>query len=327
MARDISATIAALIAKADRTDNQAEKDAYYAKAEEMRRAHNLEQEAIIARDPNSVTPTYRMITLLGHYSDLTQYYRRVFRSIVEHCGIRAYTEHTNGNLVAHCVGYESDLNYAEFLWTAAYMMFSTRIDPRWDDSLPEDENIWRMRNAGTKRATIADRAWGDGAGLESKNRNKVQRVYLAECAKRGEDAKATGLGHQADVYRVSYARGFADEFDARLYRARQAVNTSGGVLTMHGRAERVDEAFYTRYPTFRPRPETASEEPIVYTPCPKCQKAQTGACRDHRVPAAAIKRWDRMNNSRSAASGSAAGRQSASHVLIQRGAKTGELES
>lgn len=321
-----AATIASLIAKAERTDNAHEKAAYHAKAQELMQKMRLEQEDLIAQDATAVTPVQRDITLTTYYSDLSQWYRAVFREIVNHCGIRAYTEHVNGQMVAHCVGYEVDLNYAEFLWTAALMMFATRIDPRWDENLSEAENIYRLRNAGTERRKIADRAWGDGAGAESSKRNKVQKIYLAECARRGEQARATGLGHQADVYRVSYARGFHQEFASRLSEARRAVNTSGGVVTLHGRAERVDEAFYTAYPIFRPRPDT-DDQPVVYTPCAKCLKAKGGACRDHRVSAEAIKRWDRLNNSRSAASGVAAGRASARDVIIQRGStKTGELE-
>lgn len=325
--RDYAATIASLIAKAERTDNMQEKAAYHAKAQELMQKLRIEQEDLIANDATADAPIQRDIVIVAYFSDLSAWYRAVFREITVHCGIRAYTQHVNGQMIAHCVGYEVDINYAEFLWTAALMMFATRIDPRWDENLDEAENIWRLRNAGTERRKIADMAWGTDAGLQSSNRNKVQRVYLQQCAIRGEAARATGLGHQADVYRVSYARGFAEEFRSRLAAARGAVNTSGGVVTLHGRAERVDEAFYTAYPIFRPRPDT-DDQPVVYTPCEKCLKAKGGACRDHRVSAEAIKRWDRLNNSRSAASGVAAGRASARDVIIQRGStKTGELDS
>ena len=145
-----------------------------------------------------------------------------------------------------------DLRYFELLWTSAYLMFSTRIDPHWDDTLTEAENIHRMRRAGHTRKEIADRAWGNSAGDVAANRSKVQRIYVAQAKAAGEDPAAAGLGFQAKDYRRAYADAFLNHLTRRLREARDAANAVGGVVVLAGRAERVQEAFYTLVPEARP---------------------------------------------------------------------------
>lgn len=314
-----AAKIQALIANAeDPSLPQVARDAYQAKAEHLMKEYRLAEEDALATDPGSSAPIAKVVRLTsGHRGVIDNWYSMVFATIVRHTGCRHYINWDNGE-VATVVGYEGDVRYTEFLWTAALMMFSTRIDPRWDASVSEAENVWRLRNAGIERRVIADQAWGYQAGALAANRSKVQRIYLRECAARGEEARATGLGHQTDVYREAYARSFYETLRNRLQTARDAADSAGGGLVLHGRTERVDEAFYTRFPACRPNPS-----PVPYVapePCKRCTPDKS--CRRHSWTATDERAWQRRHNSPSAHAGGASGRVAAEGVLIERGHTT-----
>lgn len=289
---------------------------YRAKAEELMRKYRVAEEEALATDPTGSTPISRTVRL-STGGEMAHWYNSVFASIAIHTGCRyalRYVNHVSDDTEAVIVGYEGDVRYAEFLWTAALLTFVTKIDPSWDANLTPQENIYRLRNAGIERRVIADRAWGNGTVASA--RSKVQRIYLRECANRGETPRAVGLSHQTDTYRQAYARSFRDTLARRLRDARDAVDATGGALVMHGREERVDEAFYGLFPSYRPSTGPAPQP----TPCDACAKAASGTCRPHtfRITKADRLRWDRATNSPSARAGSANGREAAADVLITR---------
>jgi hypothetical protein len=315
MAFDYAAKIQALLANADNESLPDEARATYrAKAEELMIKYRVAEEEALATDPASSKPIHHVIKIADRRGVMQHWYTMVFQAIVNHTGCRMAPKWDQGQELMIVVGYEGDVRYTEFLWTAALLMFSTRIDPRWDDQLPEAENVWRLRNAGIERRIIADQAWGCGAGQEAKNRSKVQRIYLAQCRQRGEDPRVTGLGHQTDIYREAYARSFYRTLKDRLREARDAVDSFGGGVVLHGREERVDEAFYTLFPSRRPNP---NQEPVQVTPCPRCTPEK--ACRKHAWNASDEREWQRRNNSPSALAGDVSGRHAAEGVIIQRG--------
>lgn len=300
---------------------------YRAKAEELMVKYRVAEEELLATDEGAASPIKHEIVVCHRIdSPMRTWYTSVFSSIARHTGVRYLSRYTEvpgfdgptSRIVATVVGYEGDVRYTEFLWTAALLMFSTRIDPTWSPDRSESENIFLLRNAGIERRKIADMAWGNGT--EAAARSKVQRIYIKEAARRGEEARATGLSHNTSVYRTAYARSFRDTLEYRLRDARDAADSVGGGLVLHGRADRVDEAFYVAFPHLRP-----SDTPTTFdeaAPCAKCAKAKSGHCRDHRPlgwTKADEARWQRMNTSTSALSGATSGRAAAEGVAIVRG--------
>lgn len=328
-----AAKIQALLATAESlADTNPEASANYrAKAETLMREYRVAEEEALAQDIAASVPIKYDIVLSATRGGMDRHwYASIMRRIVDHCGIRAAYSYRDGDyaLVATVVGYEGDVRYAEFLYTAAYLMFSTRVDPVWDDTLPEAENIWRLRNAGIERRKIADRAWGNG--YEAKARTKVQRIYLKECERRGEAARATGLGHQTSVYREAYAQAFVTTLGRRLQMAREAADSVGGGLVLHGRSDRVDEAFYGHFPHMRP---AAPTETVVVVDtegeCERCKKAKSGHCRKHPAltwTKADEARWQARNNSSSARAGQASGRAAAEGVVIRQTERATRLD-
>lgn len=322
MAIDYANVIRAALASAeDESYPEAVRATYRAKAEELMIKYRIAEEEALATDEAASVPILRDIRVttphVGH--SMGHHYQSAFRSVANHCGVR-YTYVWESGYVARVVGYAGDVRYLDFLWTAALLMFSTRIDPRWDDELSIEENVWRLRNAGIERRVIADRAWGNGR--EASARSKVQRIYVRECGRRGEDVRAAGLGFGTETYRQAYADAFVTTLRRRLADARDAADSVRGGLVLHGRADRVDEAFYGHFPNLRPQPMTDTPPPAAPKPCPKCAKNKSGSCREHpsyAVTKADLRRWDRMENSPSARAGQASGRHAAEGVTIQRG--------
>lgn len=339
MARDYAALIGSLLAHAeDPANTPAAQDAYRTKAEKLMREYRIAQEETLATDPGSAAPIVKRIELYRGWSVLSiRFYPGILLTIADHTECSAHVHSVwekDGTrvLVADVAGYEGDIRYLEFLWTAAHLMFATRVDPRWNETLTEAENVFFMRQAGLGRKEIANAAWGKNAGEDAKNRSKIQRIYLAEVAKRGENATATGLGFNSKLYREGYAREFTATLRTRLWRARQAADAAGGAVTLAGREQRVQEALWTAFPNLRPTTTVAAPYVAPNAGCASCAKAKSGYCREHNwlKPREATQadraRWDRELYSPSARAGRASGRDAAGNVHIVRGsAETGKM--
>lgn len=331
MARDYAALIAGLLAHAeDEANPEATRQAYRDKAESMMREYRIAEEDAIAADAGSVLPVSKVLPAFSGNGPLAHWLNSLITLVADHCEVRVdlnygYVHPDGYRTTPTVVGYEGDVRYFEFLWTATHLMFSTRISPTWAESRSEAENVFLMRQAGIGRKEIADRAWGRGAGDEAKNRSRVQRVYLAEAKRRGEVARATGLGFNSNQYREAYAQTFFSTMYDRLWKARQAANAAGGVVVMAGRAERVLEAFYDLFPNKRPK--TREVRPYVdpRAGCVRCDKAASGYCREHAylkprdMTKAERERHERRMYGASSQAGRVSGERAAQSVTIQRG--------
>lgn len=324
---DYAGKVRALLATAESYEVEGNEEAastYRNKAFQVMRDYQIAEEEALAVDPTSAVPTHIEADFKVTDWELGGYFAMIVRRIAAHTGVRVAVQPINGGYKATMVGYEGDLRYTEFLWTSAYLMFSTRISPVWDENRSMEDNIFFLRNAGIERREIADRAWGNGSGREAKNRSKVQRIYLAQAALRGEEARATGLGFNTKTYREAYAQSFVDTLTRRLRVARDAADSVGGGLVLHGRSERVDEAFYELFPTARPSTEVAPEYVPANKDCAKCAKASSGYCREHNwlkprtwTQADEMRHRNRTEGA-SAQAGRASGRSAAEGVSITR---------
>lgn len=322
---------------------------YAEKAERMMRDYRIDEEQVISTggEAASLPIAFEIVLMEGegrYSSDFEQSYMRIWREISIHAGLKSHTayryEEENGDhyhkrlLVARGNGYEIDVRLAQFLWTAAHLTFATRIDTKVDRALSDQLNCYYMRGSGKERNDIANALWGseynDGVA-----HGKVQKLYLAECAVRGESPTVGGKGFQAKRYREAYANGFVDQFGWRLRDARSAVDAESGALVLRGRAERVAEAYYADYPDRAPKSaeERAADEArnAAYwaaqeaeeTKCREsgpCSKAKT-ACRKHRqykTTEADRRRWSREANAPEQSAGRRAGAAAASSVDFSR---------
>lgn len=284
--------------------------------------YRIEQEEAIAIDPASAKPIQVAIDLVGRGSQYRQNYHSMWFRIARHCEVRSWEEYAytdSGYVIrAHVVGYEEDVRYAEMLYTAARLVFQEKLEPRVDPALSDQVNAYRLRSAGLERIRIAELLWGNTDKLFM---GRVGRLYQAECKERGEVAMLTGRGVTGKAFREQYAEQFIVTFSNRLWAAQQAATATGGGVVLHGRKERITEAFYTFYPDQRPKPALPYEAP---EPCEACAKSKRGQCREHYIPAGRSSSGPDYN-SVAAERGRMAGQAAARDVQVGRSPGRGEL--
>jgi len=257
--------ITALLANADNeaTTPEAAK-IYRAKAEELLAKYRLEEEELIA-ESGEILPIFREIPVTRTGAEFKNQHYWLFQFIAKHCGVRfnADWKSLDGQYgyVAGCVGYDVDIRLLELIFSSALLVFGQCLEPEIDPRQSDAENVYRLRSAGIPRNRIANLLWGASMGSDgAPAHGKAGRLYKEECERRGVNAAVSGRAVNAKTYRAAYADHFTYAFNRRLAEARDAANAAVGALVPVGRAERVEEAFYARYPNLRPKPATAQAE-------------------------------------------------------------------
>lgn len=261
--------IAALIAKADSTEFPEEAKSLRAKAEELLTRYRIEESDLISSGELATTPVSRKIDVTSMSTEFRNDHYWMWQSVARHCGLRSHEDWgTNSagirGYVATAVGYDVDIRLAEMIFQSALLVFGQHLEPEVDPKDSDAVNVYRLRSAGIPRNQIARLMWcaslgSDGAAAHA----KAGRLYKEECERRGEDATVSGRAINATTYRKAYAKRFSMEFSRRLREARDAADSVGGGLVLVGRAAKVDEAFYTLFPAYRPTPEPEGAEEVV----------------------------------------------------------------
>jgi hypothetical protein len=206
------------------------------------------------------------------------------------------------------------------------LAFREKLEPEINRELTDAENIYRLRQAGVTRSRVAYLLWGsderDGAA-----HGKVGRIYKDECRKRGEAPALDGRGLSLDAFRHSYAGGFVDTFSDRLKAARSGVMTTGGSLVLKNRAEKVAQAFYTRFPDLDPEVIKRRYEERLRAAQAAGAVVKREAPKPQRWTAKDEARWVRNNESSAARAGRAAGERAAEGVEIDRSRPTGRIDA
>jgi hypothetical protein len=177
---------------------------------------------------------------------------------------------------AHICGYESDLMFAELLWTSARAEFSRRLEPKIDLCKSDREKAYVLRHAGLEGRRIAEILWGENTKA---NRSKARRYFEEEARKRGEDPRPLMGTNSVKVYRETYAEAFTSELYWRLTRMRRERAMEANAIVLAGAQNAVDEMFYERFPTLRPKTAIPWTDPTQN--CERCKKAKSGYCREH----------------------------------------------
>ncbi len=296
-----------------------------ASAERLIRKFRVAQEHLIATDQISAAPISKQVTISTGGSDFAKFHAYVWHDVAAHTGCRTVAKYAmvEGQLgiIATIVGYESDILIAEGLYQNAWLMMSSRLEPKVDTSVSDEENVYRLRSAGIERNRVAFMLWGSDLGKGGHAAHaKVGRLYAAACAARGEDAGVAGRGVNKEVFREAYARTFCSRYADRLKDARDAVDTSGGVVALHGRKARVDEAFYALFPEHRPEtPEEREARLAEEREAAAKKKGKSKAVKPYKGPTKkAVAEYNRRYRSGAARAGSASGEAAANSVDLER---------
>jgi hypothetical protein len=322
--------VTGLLAKAEHPNTNAEEaDAFRTKAEDMMKQYRIDEQNLIAEDQFSITPVYREIVICSYFEpdsailfDFTTNYYTMFIAVCNHTGLRCALEYKKIDgryqLVGQVVGYESDIRYAELIWMNIRMTFIARVDVRVDRSLSDEENIYRMRSAGVVRKDVAEALWGKWT---HSNSARVAKIYEAECERRGEVPAVSGKGVSKKLFREIFAERFMWRIYDRLKRMSDGVMGTAGTLDIAGRQEKVEAAFYEKFPEQKPKP--INTEPLT----DEASKARAQIAKPRKVTQAMRREWDRRENSSAALAGRSAGEAAADSVVFTRSADRTERVS
>lgn len=291
---------------------------YQAKAEELMVKYRIQEEETLAKDQFAVTPMPFDYAVCNSGSPYRVQYMQMWGTIARHVGVRSFLTYKYDRegtwIEAKGVGYQSDNEYADMLYTTARLVFAERLEPKIDYKLSDQENVYRLRSAGIERIRIAEMLWGN---TDKVFLGRVGRLYKAECAQRGEVAALSGRGVTGAAYREQYAESFVYQLAMRLRQAQDSAGRAGGGLVLAGREDRITEAFYQRFPDQRPKAAVGGGTGTVATRCDRCAKAKSGACRDH--PRGRTVSGGRDYYSTAAMRGREAGAAAARAVKLHRG--------
>ena len=278
---DMLRKVQALLARADHpTTPVPEAESARNMAEALMNKYRIDESTAAQRgELPGFKPEWRTFDVCDYGSEWVSIYRSMASSIVHHVGARAVTKIENGKVVCHAVGYGSDLRMAEVLYTSCMLAFQQRLEPKYDASKTDQENAYAMRSAGMEGWRIAQAIYGS---TERSLRPKVRAMFKAEALARGEDPSILlGKGNSVKTFRESYAKGFEQEIWSRLYAMRSARGADSAGLVLASREEDVNEAFYEKFPHYRPAPAGTKAIGNEQSDCPKCAAAKSGYCRDH----------------------------------------------
>jgi hypothetical protein len=313
--------IAALLAKAESTEFPEEAKSLRAKAEELMRVYRIEEEQLIRESVSSGMPIWRDVPIASYESPWETAMSMMFWNIAEHCGVKGITEYEKVNgvweFVGRVVGYEIDLRLVEMIFNSARLSFFAKLEPEFDPSQSEAENVYRLRGSGMDRQTIAFKVFGQRGHAEG---IKVGKIYKAECTRRGEIDAVSGRGFNADLYRTAYADSFRATIRTRLRDARDAADAVGGAVVLPEREARVNEALYAKYPTLRPETAEQREERLARQAAAEAANPTKTKAVDRRRKswtAADEAAWQRRNSPRAQAA-RAAGAEAARGVDLTR---------
>lgn len=254
-------------------------------AERLMAKYRIDEETArqdaVAKGIETIKPIVVKFGCASYASPYRDKYAQMLNQIGHHVGnVRMAFGYDNGEYVATIVGFESDVRYTETLYTALRLHFAMTLEPTYDPSLSDLDNVYRLRTAGIERPRIGEMM---GWGRESAQR--VTNVYKRACAARGEDPKVVGKNLNAKTYRESFARSYVRTIVDRLW-AMRMTGADSGVLLLAGREAAVNEAYYTEFPYLRPITDEGRMlgEGTTGGPggnCKKCNKASSRYCRDH----------------------------------------------
>lgn len=258
---DMLRKVRALLAQADHENTSpTEAQAFRAKAEALMFRYRID-EAMLAQAPDSgIDVEWSYIDVCDLHSHYRHFYEGIMQAVCEHVGVRWHREFETAEenedgvrrRVAriHYVGFPSDIRVVDALFTSAQLAFSAKLEPKYNPELSDQVNAYNMRHAGMEGWRIAMAIWGQ---REDKDLYRARRLFKREALERGEDPNVLlGQGNSMAVYRDSYANGFYWELRTRLFDMRSSRGERSHAVELGGRKERINEAFYSRYPQYAP---------------------------------------------------------------------------
>lgn len=256
--------IQALIAKAEGTDNVAERETYFAKADELMQKYAIDAAMLSAAkklNGGKVEEPEKVLFQFGAQGEdaIGQWYNLVI-AVSEHFDCKFFGWSSGSG---YLFGFPSNIEMAQMLYTSLRLHGLSKMDPKPNKDLSFEQNIHDLHEAGLRWKTIAqlmDQAWHEAKELgipladnwveigwdeKRKDGGRLIRACKAWAKAIGEPYRATS---SPILFRRSYAQGFLNEVRDRLsilqaYKEQQVQATTGAALVLFDRNKLVDDMF------------------------------------------------------------------------------------
>jgi len=263
-----------LVAKANATEFEAERESFMAKADELMEKYAIDQALLLMQEDSSARVVIRRdmdidwwYELRGLDYEVRSRIHSLWRYCVEFC--RCYQSTSTWDYQQRIVpvyGIKSDLDYLELLFTDLFLQMSLMLKPKYDPNLSLGENVYHAKNAGMKYTDIAiwsgHPEWVEqtvgkrgGVGFKSVDGGRMKHAYQRFLNEhRPGESRIT-------MHPLTYIMSFMDGYVTEIHRrfrsmrsTRDESNGSGMELVIRDIRKQALEAFYDDFPEFRPHP-------------------------------------------------------------------------
>jgi len=226
--------IAGLLAKAEATEFEAERQTFLAKADELMMKYSVElwelaqheQSKIDKRQPVVRDFDYHWAFDSGPFPQISEALWSLFVTVANYatCTIVYHKQHYSGeakqakSYTVPVIGTEVDLGYMTLLFTSLMTQLIDAVHPRVDKSKTYEENLRMFREAGwswPEVGKVIQEAGWDTDLPHKEASDKATRAYRRACKMFGWE--------QNYANHKTYRRNFADGFASRIYTRLAAV--------------------------------------------------------------------------------------------------------
>jgi hypothetical protein len=219
------------------------------------------------------------------YGEFTPYLRTVFEAAAEALRVSVGSKHvwSDGHSTTEfwAYGADEDVAWLDMLFNMIKLQFLLKLDPKWDESLGYDANIYNFKVAGFKWAEIDRTAQRNGHEsrestelckrhvynydkgvyevIASREPNgffhKLKAAYIRHAKKIGDEERVVTQSHEA--YRLSFAESFRSTMVERFWQMqrdaeREMDTIPGAALAIRDMKQEADEALWADFPEMSP---------------------------------------------------------------------------
>jgi hypothetical protein len=264
-----------LIAKANSTEHEGERQVFMAKADELMEKYAIDQALLLLKqDPNARLVVRKDMDISwwsqmhGIDPDARNEIAYLWSSCVTHC--RCVTSFSTWNFstkTAAVFGTEGDLAYLDLLFTDLFIQMTEKLRPTFNPNAEIGSQVRLAKEAGMTWDQILD--W---AGLRGTPEGKrLLPAYRRYCEAHGlQQVKIN-----PKTYQWSFVEAFCGTIRSRLYAMRQRDDggpSAGNELVLRDIRDQAREEMYNVFPDLRPHPSN-------------CQCSNCVAARKRRLPA------------------------------------------
>lgn len=240
--------VAALLAKAEATEFNEERDAFRAKADELmlRYAISEAELAMAGGRESKVKVVSRLMDVAGMDSPYRDVLTDLHFRLVGHSRCRAVyyglRASARAGVRSMVYGMEADVEYVEMLFNSLRLQLAGELEPKFDSTKSINDNVFAMRNAGLPWSRIEAMC-----GLAPYG--PAQKAYKEACEAKGEEPRRIN----PKTVKRNFAEGFYLGVSNRLSEMKRAqeaqASTAGSALVLVSNA--VDEAFNEAHPNLK----------------------------------------------------------------------------